>query len=263
MTKYNYEELAREIERIAKNAGKIILNKDELLIEEKTDATNIVTNMDIKSQKYIVEECRKLIPDSSFFAEEEGLQELSDEYTWVIDPIDGTTNYAYDFHHSCISIALLYKKQGIIGVVYNPYLDECFVGIEGKQSTCNGKEISVSNNDAKHAIVFFGTSPYNKQLADVTFDLAKKVFIHCRDVRRSGSAALDLCYVASGKVDAYYEMELSPWDYAAGRIIALNAGAMGIALNKETFDYSKKIGVYFANPVCFEEIREIVEGIYE
>ena len=263
MKQYNYDILANEIERIARNAGKIILNKEELLIEEKTDATNIVTNMDIKSQKYIVEECRKLIPGCSFFAEEEGLQELSDEYTWVIDPIDGTTNYAYDFHHSCISIALLYKKQGIIGVVYNPYLDECFVGIEGKQSTCNGKEIHVTSNDAKHAIVFFGTSPYNKGLADETFDLAKRVFMHCRDVRRSGSAALDLCYVASGKVDAYYEMELSPWDYAAGRIIAINAGAMGIALKHDSFDYTKKIGVYFANPVCFEEIREILEGDYE
>lgn len=260
---YNYDELAIEIEKIARNAGKIILNKEELLIEEKTDATNIVTNMDIKSQKYIVEECRKLIPNSSFFAEEEGLQELSDEYTWVIDPIDGTTNYAYDFHHSCISIALLYKKQGIIGVVYNPYLDECFVGIEGKQSTCNGKEIHVSDNDAKHAIVFFGTSPYNKDLADITFDLAKNIFMQCRDVRRSGSAALDLCYVASGKVDAYYELELSPWDYAAGRIIALNANAKAMALKNETFDYTKKIGVYFANPVCFEEIRKMIEAVYE
>ena len=237
MNNYNYDELAKESERIARNAGQIILNKEELLIEEKSDASNIVTNMDIKSQKYIVEECSKLIENSCFYAEEEGLQQFTDEYTCVIDPIDGTTNYAYDFHHSCISIALLYKKQGVIGVVYNPYLDECFVGIEGKQSTCNGKVISASNNDAAHAIVFFGTSPYNKALADVTFDLAKKIFVNCRDVRRSGSAALDLCYVASGKVDAYYELELSPWDYAAGRIIALNANAKGIALNKQEFEH--------------------------
>lgn len=259
MMKYNYNELAKEIENIARKAGKIILNKEELLIEEKTDVTNLVTNMDIKSQKFIVEECRKLIPNSSFFAEEEGLQELSNEFTWVIDPIDGTTNYAYDFHHSCISIALLYKKQGIIGVVYNPYLDECFVGIDGKQSTCNGIEIHASNNDAKHAIVLFGTTPYNKKLGINTFELAKQIFMHCRDVRRSGSAALDFCYVASGRVDAFFELELSPWDYAAGRIIALNAGVVGIALNQETFDYSNKIGIYFANPVCFEEIRKIIE----
>lgn len=263
MKKYNNEELAKEIERIARNAGKMILNKEELLIEEKTDVTNIVTNMDIKSQKYIVEACSQLIPNSSFLAEEEGLQELGDEFTWVIDPIDGTTNYAYDFHHSCISIALLYKKQGIIGVVYNPYLDECYIGIEGKQSTCNGVEIHASNNDAKHAIVMFGTTPYNKKQANLTFDLAKRIFMHCRDVRRSGSAALDFCYVASGKVDAFYEMELSPWDYAAGRIIALNANCKGIALNHDTFDYSKKVGIYFANPICFEEIRKIIEDAYE
>ena len=133
--------IANEIEKIARNAGQLILHKEELEIKEKSDAANIVTNMDIASQHYIIEECTKLIPSSCFYAEEEDQRELGEEYTWVIDPIDGTTNYAYDYKHSCISIALLYKKKGIIGVIYDPYLDECFVGIEGKQSTCNGVSI--------------------------------------------------------------------------------------------------------------------------
>lgn len=260
MNQINYEDIAYEMTQIAKKAGKIILNKEELIIHEKTDAVNIVTNMDIKSQNYIIEACRLLIPDSCFYAEEEGRQQIGDEYTWVIDPIDGTTNYAYDYKHSCISIALLFKKKGIIGVVYNPYLDECYVGIEGKKSTCNGKEISATTNDAAHAIVLFGTSPYHKQLANKTFDSAKRIFMSCRDVRRSGSAALDICYVASGKVDAYYEFELSPWDYAAGKIIAENANVKAIALNQESFCYDKKIGVLFANEKCFEEIQKIIEG---
>lgn len=255
------ERIAKEVERIARQTGKMMLNQEELLIYEKTDATNIVTNMDVKCQKYIIEECCKLIPNSNFLAEEEGQQKLGEEYTWVIDPIDGTTNYAYDYKKSCVSIALLYQKKGLIGVVYDPYLDECFVGIEGKQSTCNGKKINASSNDIDRALVIFGSVPYNKLLADQTFDIVKKVFLRCRDVRRSGCAALDMCSIASGRADAYFELELSPWDFAAGIVICGNAGAKVMALNGE-FDYESQVGVLFANSNCFEEMKKMV-GIYE
>lgn len=256
----NISKLVNEIVRIAKNAGQIIKNKEELVITEKSDATNIVTNMDIKSQHYIIEECSKLIKDSCFLAEEEERKELGDEYTWVIDPIDGTTNYAYDYQHSCISIALLYKKKGYIGVIYDPYLDECFVGIQGKPSTLNGKEIHASEHDLRHALVLVGTSPYQKDLADETFDLAKRIFLECRDIRRSGSAALDICYVACGRVDAFFEASLSPWDYAAGRIIAENAHVKAEGLHGECFDDYLPMGVLFANEICFDPIKEIIGG---
>lgn len=250
--------IANEIEKIARNAGQLILHKEELEIKEKSDAANIVTNMDIASQHYIIEECTKLIPSSCFYAEEEDQRELGEEYTWVIDPIDGTTNYAYDYKHSCISIALLYKKKGIIGVIYDPYLDECFVGIEGKQSTCNGVMIQVADHDAAHALVLFGSAPYNKELADITFDNAKKLYLNCRDVRRSGSAALDICYVACGRVDAYYEERLSPWDYAAGYVIAKQAQVEMMGLRNEELDFTKPIGVLFASPSCFKDIRKMI-----
>lgn len=250
--------IANEIEKIARNAGQLILHKEELEIKEKSDAANIVTNMDIASQHYIIEECTKLIPSGCFYAEEEDQRELGEEYTWVIDPIDGTTNYAYDYKHSCISIALLYKKKGIIGVIYDPYLDECFVGIEGKQSTCNGVSIQVADHDAAHALVLFGSAPYNKELADITFDNAKKLYLNCRDVRRSGSAALDICYVACGRVDAYYEERLSPWDYAAGYVIAKQAQVEMMGLRNEALDFTKPIGVLFASPSCFKDIRKLI-----
>ena len=250
--------IANEIEKIARNAGQLILHKEELEIKEKSDAANIVTNMDIASQHYIIEECTKLIPSSCFYAEEEDQRELGEEYTWVIDPIDGTTNYAYDYKHSCISIALLYKKKGIIGVIYDPYLDECFVGIEGKQSTWNGVSIQATDHDAAHALVLFASAPYNKELADITFDNAKKLYLNCRDVRRSGSAALDICYVACGRVDAYYEERLSPWDYAAGYVIAKQAQVEMMGLRNEELDFTKPIGVLFASPSCFKDIRKMI-----
>lgn len=252
--------IAYEIEKIAKEAGELITHHENLEISEKSDAANIVTNMDVASQNFIIEACRKLIPNSSFYAEEEGKQELGNEYTWVIDPIDGTTNFAYDFKHSCISIALLYQKKGKVGVVYDPYLKECFVGIEGKQSTLNGKAIHAAEHTLPYALVMFGTSPYNKALADETFETAKKLFLNCRDLRRSGSAALDICYVACGRVDVFYESQLSPWDYAAGKIIAENAQAKAHALHQDSFDYSRPIGVLFANKTCFEDVLKVIEG---
>lgn len=254
----DYQKIANEIEKIARNAGQLILQKEKLVIKEKSDAANIVTNMDIASQHYIIGECSKLIPTSSFYAEEEDQRELGEEFTWVIDPIDGTTNYAYNYKHSCISIALLYKKKGVIGVIYDPYLDECFTGIEGQQSTCNGVPIQAGDHDVGHALVLFGSSPYNKELADVTFENAKKLYLNCRDVRRSGSAALDICYVACGRVDAYYEERLSPWDYAAGQVIAKQAQVKMMGLKGAALDYTKPIGVLFANQRCFEGILKIV-----
>ena len=254
----DYREIAYQMEKIAKGAGQLIKQKEACEISEKKDAANLVTNMDIASQRYIIERCSKLIPDSRFFAEEEGRQELGETYTWVIDPIDGTTNYAYDYRHSCISIALLYKKKGIIGVIYDPYLDECFVGVDGEPSTCNGKVIHAADHDLKHALIMLGTSPYNKKLADKTFDSAKKLFLQGRDIRRSGSAALDICYVACGRVDAFYEAQLSLWDYAAGYVIAVNAQVKASGLHQNEMDDVASMGVLFANPVCFDEVKRIV-----
>lgn len=255
---FDKKEMSCSIEKIAKNAGQMMMNRENIEINEKTDIANIVTDRDVKIQKYIIEECKKLIPTSCFYAEEENEQKVGDEYTWVIDPIDGTTNYAYDYKHSCVSIALLYKKHGLIGVVYHPYYDDCYVGIEGMGSTCNGKKISPTQYPFHSALVLFGTSPYQKELADRTFDLAKKMFLHCRDIRRSGSAALDMCYIASGKADVFYEMILSPWDFAAGKIICENAGACVCALNHEEIDYSKKVGILASNKECFMEAKRML-----
>lgn len=247
------KQLANEIEKIARQAGELITSHTIESVTQKTQISDIVTDLDVKSQELILSLCKQLIPESSYVAEEDMNRQVNEGYTWVIDPIDGTTNFAYDYHHSCISIALLYEKKGYIGVVYNPYLDECFVGIEGIGSFLNGQRIQVSKNDMAHALCVVGTSPYNKKLADHTFDQMKKLFLKGRDLRRSGSAALDCCYVACGRVDAFYEEQLSPWDYAAGKIIIENAQGKVKALNG-SFDYLKPVGIIASNSVCFEEV---------
>lgn len=250
--------LAEEIVRIAKDAGKIVLNSKINEVMEKGDIANVVTDIDVKSQKFIIGECQKCLPESCFLAEEEGQHEIGDSFTWVIDPIDGTTNFMYDYHHSCISIALYYERKGVIGVIYNPYLDECFVGIEGCGSTCNGKEIHVSQHEFKEALVMVGTSPYNKSLADKTFNTMKELFLKARDIRRSGSAALDLCYLACGRIDAFYEQQLQPWDYGAGNIIVRNAGGVVESIIENAFDELKPTGIICSNGKCQKELCEVI-----
>lgn len=150
---------AQQMVAIAKNAGSFIRNHQISQITEKGGAANLVTDIDVKCQQLIVAECRKLLPDSCILAEEGNDKQLGDGFTWIIDPIDGTTNYLYGYRHSCISIALYAQRRGVVGVVYNPYLDECFVGIEGVGSSCNGQPIRVNSYPLENALVMTGTSP--------------------------------------------------------------------------------------------------------
>lgn len=250
--------LARQIESIAKRAGHFILDHEISKVTEKGGSANVVTDIDVKCQQLIIEACQKCLPESSFLAEEEGKQQIGDGFTWVIDPIDGTMNYLYDYHHSCVSIALYYQKKGLIGVVYNPYLDECFVGIEGIGSTCNGKVIRISDNEFQDSLMLVGTTPYDKSLADKTFGIMKKLFLETRDVRRSGSGALDLCYVACGRADGFYEHILQPWDYGAGSIIVRNAHGVIEAMTDSALDELKPTGIICSNGKCHEALRAIV-----
>lgn len=249
---------AQQIITIAKNAGSLIMNNKISKIIEKGNVSNVVTDIDVRCQQFIIKECLMCLPESSILAEEENYQRISERFTWVIDPIDGTTNYMYDYHHSCISIALYYQKRGLIGVVYNPYLDECFVGIEGVESTCNGKKIHVNNNDLKNSLVMVGTSPYDKTLANRTFEIMKQLFLKSRDIRRSGSAALDLCYLACGRIDAFYEHILQPWDYAAGSIIVRNAQGIIEPITENALNELQPTGIISSNGKCHEAFRNIV-----
>lgn len=176
MTLAEKQALADKIADIAKQAGKMIAETKATHVTQKSSAADVVTDMDLKSQQFIIQKCAKLLPDSSFLAEEEGRQTIGAGFTWVIDPIDGTTNYMYQYQHSCVSIALYEHGHALIGVVYNPYLDECFLAVDECQSTCNGVPIHVSENTMSEGLVLIGTSPYHKHLADLSFSVFKRLF---------------------------------------------------------------------------------------
>ena len=196
-------------------------------IIEKPGSANFVTAYDVRVQQVLMERLAAILPEAKFFAEE---KENSGDDTksglcFVIDPIDGTTNFIHDYKSSAVSVGLLFDGKPVFGAVYDPYKDEMFTAHIGEGAFCNGQPIHVSAHDLFHSLVCFGTSPYYKdELADDAFALAKDLFVNSSDIRRGGSAAIDMCAVACGRMDVFFENRLSPWDYMASYVIITEAG---------------------------------------
>ncbi|MGL5541055.1 MAG: inositol monophosphatase family protein [Erysipelotrichaceae bacterium] len=243
---------------IAKQAGTMIKEQGNPEIFVKEGRSNFVTDMDLKSQHFIIEKLTPVVEGATFIAEEK-LNEPHVGYCWIIDPIDGTTNFMHGINHSCVSIAFLQDDTVLCGVVYNPYLDEVFAAAKGHGATLNGKPIQVSQRDVANSLVFYGTSPYNIEVVDHSFTVIKRLYLATRDLRRSGSAALDLCYVACGRADAFYEAVLAPWDYAAATCIIQEANGFIQAIAPDVWGFQKSIGVVAGNPVNKEAFVALVE----
>lgn len=218
--------MLEKIINIVENAGKIYLSAgNDLNVEEKGSNVNLVTKYDKIIQDYLIEELKKIVPDAAFLGEEgEDNKELCSGYCFIIDPIDGTTNFIKGFQHSAISVGLAKDKELIMGIVLDPDLNNIFYAEKDKGAFLNGRPIHVSDCPIENSLVLFGTCPYEHELAHKTFELTEKVFNKALEVRRGGSAALDICYVAAGKADLYYELILRPWDWAGATLILKEAG---------------------------------------
>ncbi|MDQ0363217.1 inositol monophosphatase family protein [Breznakia pachnodae] len=251
--------IMKEMIDIAKEAGIRIKNDRDFSVSEKTDAANIVTTMDTQIQNFILGRLEQLLPEAKVIAEEDNVHSFDNGYVWIVDPIDGTTNYAYDCKHSCISIALLNENDGYIGVVYNPYLDELFYAKKGEGSFLNGKPLNVTDCSMNESLVIMGTAPYRKDKADYTFEIAKRLFVNGRDIRRSGSAVLDLCYVACGRYDAFFEADLAVWDRAAAALIISEAGGIVEAIEPDVWNYERSIGVIAGNKNNIKDLKALVK----
>ena len=256
-----YENLQPGVERIAREAGRIILSFGEFRVEEKEGHGNFVTTVDCAVQDYLAKALSELLPGSCFIGEEQENDALTDAPTWVIDPVDGTCNLIHNYRQSAVSIALLENKQPVLGAVYQPYTDELFFAIKGCGATLNGEKIAVSQHPFDHALVCFGTSPYHPQLAERSMKLALGFLLGTADIRRSGSAALDLAYVASGRQDVYFEITLKPWDFAAGALLVTEAGGkllMPFEDGEIRFDCSR--GILAANARCIDEALKLIQN---
>ncbi len=203
---------------------------------------NLVTKADVASQKAILSLITKNFPDHDYLAEENGVKNTGSDYVWVIDPIDGTTNFAHTFPQSGVSIALFYKGEPVLGGVTNPATGETFLAQKGKGATLNGKKIHVSKTPKLEQSLLVTGFPYNRfTRMPALLKRFEKFLNSCHDVRRLGSAALDLCWLAAGRTDGYWEDNLNPWDVGAGVLVLQEAGG-------KVTDYSgkkyKKIAEY-------------------
>lgn len=217
--------------RAARAAGKVILksiDQGERLTIEGKGQNDYVTNVDRAAEQVIIDTIKKSYPNHSILAEESGDTTGSDsDYQWVIDPIDGTTNFMRGIPHFCVSIALVVKGQIQQGVVYDPLRDELFTASRGKGAQLNGYRIRVgSSKDLNETILATGFPFKMKHIMKEYQTVFGQFFEQVADVRRMGSAALDLAYVAAGRYDGYWEAGLKPWDSMAGEILVREAGGL-------------------------------------
>ncbi len=273
--------MTQQILEVIRSAGQIMLQAHDIDngIDSKQGSANFVTKYDVEVQEFLRKALKELVPDADFIGEEGEEEKLySKQNCFIIDPIDGTTNFIFDYRHSSISVAWLQKGSVVFGAVYNPYMDELFYAIKGtgaylsrrsKNSSLEdanpassdkytadfrpNQRLSVRNLKLSEGIAGFGTSPYYRELTEESFELAKRIFQKALDIRRTGSAALDLCYVAAGRYVLFAEYVLQPWDYAAASLIVQEAGGRITTLDGEELTYDKACSVLAGGLKAYED----------
>nr|HID59655.1 inositol monophosphatase [Desulfobacterales bacterium] len=223
-------------------AGEILCDYwGSTLAVEKKGSIDLVSEADIESEKAIIGIIHENFPDHSIIAEEKGSILGESRYQWVIDPLDGTTNYTHTLPIFSVSLAFLLDGELVLGIVMNPVLHELFLAQKGRGATLNNRKICVSNTQVLAESLLVTGFPYNlKNLEQNLIPRFKRCILASQGVRRLGSAALDLCYVACGRFDGFWEENLAPWDTAAGTLIAQESGALVTDFSCKPYDLGKK-----------------------
>ena len=233
---------------IVEQASLLFMDRKAAAQTTKKGLADFVTEVDLAVQQYIRRRLEELYPQIQFVSEEKENDEVDRTgLMWVLDPVDGTTNLIHDYRASAISLALMDKGETVLGIIYNPYRNEMYTAWVGQGCFCNGTQIFVSNPASmEECLISIGTSPYYKEMRQENFRLFEKIYADCVDIRRCGSAAVDLSDVAAGRLDAYFEKRLKLWDFAAGMLLVKEAG--GLVLNCD------------GGPVRCDMVEDIVAG---
>lgn len=231
----DYKELCFQVQEIVRKAGSFIREEQKKIsannIEIKSVAS-LVTYVDKTAEQQIVSALKKLIPDSGFVAEEGTAESNNEKYTWFVDPLDGTTNYIHGLAPHSVSIGLAEDNELVMGVVYEVGADEMFYAWKNSPAFCNGKEIkAASRSKSEDALIATGFPYYDFDRMDDYIEAMKVLMQSTRGIRRFGSAAIDLCYIAAGRFDAFWEHALHAWDVAAGAFILQQAGGKTVDFN--------------------------------
>ncbi len=244
--------------RAARKAGDYVIRESDKIRSVQSKSQNdYVTNVDQAAESLIIDTISHSYPNHAFLGEESGKTGDGD-YQWIIDPIDGTTNFIRKVPHWAISIACQYKGKTEVGVVYDPIREELFTAVKGRGAQFNGKRIRVSNtNGLEHALLATGFPFRNKQKLMEYMQVFSKLFPHCADMRRAGSAALDLAYVAAGRIDGFWEFGLNEWDTATGALLVKEAGGMVSDISGNP-NYASSDSILAANPKAFKTMLQLI-----
>lgn len=249
--------MINQVISIVKEASKLM--REEITVEQKDSASNLVTSADVNVQRYLEERLPKLIPGSEFLGEEEEKASVIGEHVWVVDPIDGTSNFIRGLGASGISVGLIKQGKPYLGVIYDPCKDEMFYAQQGKGAFLNGRPICVSDRVFENASSCIGASVYHKHLAKPCFNIMQKTYYQTDDFRRFGAASIELAYLAAGRIELFFEVRLFPWDMAAGIAIIDEAGGFMEILHEEGLPLNRPAGIIVANnQESFEKFRKIV-----
>jgi len=246
--------------RAARSAGNVIIRNldrlDGLAVHTKA-RNDFVTEVDQQAEREIIGILRKAYPHHGILAEESGLTD-GDEYQWIIDPLDGTTNFLHGFPQFAVSIALRHKGRLEHGVVYDPMRQELFTATRGAGATLNDRRIRVSKRPSLDGALLGTGFPFKEQHhLDAYLDMFRALFPRTAGIRRPGSAALDLSYVAAGRLDGFWEIGLNIWDMAAGVLLIQEAGGLSSDFSGG-HDYLESGNLVSANPKVFAEILKAI-----
>jgi myo-inositol-1(or 4)-monophosphatase len=255
-------EFLKTAEHAARTAGKLLDNLQGRCQVWSKGPKDFVTEADIAAQRVIREIVLEAYPTHGFVGEEDPAAHAWHEdhpgYRWIVDPLDGTANYVHQLPSYAVSIALELAGESVVGVVFDPAGDECFTAVRGQGANLNGEAIQVSRCEELGEAMVAASFAANVQRGSEEISRFVEVLVACHSMRRMGSAALNLCYLASGRLDAYWATSVKPWDVAAGVLIAKEAGAVFTALDGSAFDVRRPQLAGSANSLLHEQFLGVL-----
>ncbi|MBQ3157079.1 MAG: inositol monophosphatase [Clostridia bacterium] len=254
--------MEKVITGMIRRAARLMLEFADPAVYSKGRHADFVTEADVAVQDYLIGELSRAFPQARFLAEEGEGQQLTDTFTFIIDPIDGTTNYFRRRRCSMISIGAVEGKEPVFGMIYDPYRDELYHAERGKGAWCNAERLHVADMPLEKALIGLGSGPYYEDLFDLTSRSFAALLPKAADIRRTGSACMDLCDVAAGRSDGHFEWQLQPWDYCAATLLVEEAGGRCGNILGGLVTYDRGIPHLAASARIYDELQAILQQVW-